>query len=567
MTTPRPLKVFVSYAHQDADSERQIQRHLATVNRRENLQVDYFSDRSLIAGEAWPQRLKHEFDSADIILALVSADYLASAWCQKEIELAFRRLKHGRVWIIPIILSPCDWLSTPLRNFQAVPTGATPIQSWRNQDEAWLSVVASIREAVDYLRRGKRMTDVVPHPSHEPLQIESVEIENFRNLKRLNLEFCKSEQFAGQWTCIAGVNGAGKSSVLQAIAVLLLGEFAFELGRERLRKMVRIEQGENRTARIKGYVRQGNSRVALELELGKLGINERSLRNQPNLDDMRALWEQIPQLLMVSYGATRNLSEYRETRYSNISRVVQRQMTLFDPLCQIAAVDVLLDGGPAYRRAAQTLKLLLEQLLAEDSLAPRLQRGDRLVFIQHGTEVEAVELPDGFRSTVAWIADLCVAWHETAPDGKTRDVDPSKIAGVVLIDEIDLHLHPSLQRALVPRLRKILPLVQFIVTTHSPLVLASFDRCELILLDPEAPDGMRTPDRQVVGFSMDEIYEFLMNTPADSAAADDVPNKAMLLESKTLDANQVRDLLNERRQLVAKLKPKSQSLKKKNAKR
>ena len=93
--------------------------------------------------------------------------------------------------------------------------------------------------------------------------------------------------------------------------------------------------------------------------------------------------------------------------------------------------------------------------------------------------VEAIDLPDGFRSAAAWIADLCSIWCEKAPS-LAENANPADIFGIVLIDEIDLHLHPSLQRALIPRLRKVFPKVQWIVTTHSPLVLANFDVNEII---------------------------------------------------------------------------------------
>jgi predicted ATP-binding protein involved in virulence len=72
--------------------------------------------------------------------------------------------------------------------------------------------------------------------------------------------------------------------------------------------------------------------------------------------------------------------------------------------------------------------------------------------------VDALDLPDGFRSSAAWLADLCATWCETRPE-QARSVSHAEIDAIVLIDEIDLHLHPSLQRALVPRLRRALPKV------------------------------------------------------------------------------------------------------------
>src|SRR5262249_8881777 len=96
-----------------------------------------------------------------------------------------------------------------------------------------------------------------------------------------------------------------------------------------------------------------------------------------------------------------------------------------------------------------------------------------------------------------------------------------RMRGIVLIDEIDLHLHPKLQRILVPRLRKALPKVQWIVTTHSPLILSSFDRHEIVVLDGKLPGGKRVLDRQIMGFSPDEVYRWLMDTEPRSGALDE----------------------------------------------
>src|SRR5262249_43752081 len=154
-----------------------------------------------------------------------------------------------------------------------------------------------------------------------------------------------------------------------------------------------------------------------------------------------------------------------------------RQMTLFDPLARVARADLLLseEPAPAARPVIDTLRRLLACILKDLPIAVAPGDGP-LRFEVDGAVLPASALPDGFRSSIAWLGDLCAAGHEKARPDDLGDGDPRRIHGIVLVDEIDLHLHPGLQRVLVPRLREAMPHVQWIVTTHSPLVLASFDR-------------------------------------------------------------------------------------------
>lgn len=393
-----------------------------------------------------------------------------------------------------------------------------------------------------------------------PLVIERIEIRNFKNISHLELDLTVSSSLENDWTCIAGINGAGKSSILQALAMALLGErLVTELGGERIRRFLRRSGTQRLPAEITVTVRDGRERKTLYLPLSEQGVDLAKLNAHPERSRMLDVWERFQKQVIVGYGASRNLSEYRDTRYASLSVPVQRQMTLFDSLTQIASVDVLLDGGPSSAPVLKTLKRLLKAILVEE-LAPG-HNADRIVFSQCGTEVDAIDLPDGFRSTVAWLADLCAAWHRTAPLEETATSDPARISGIALVDEIDLHLHATLQRSLVPRLRAALPNVQFIVTTHSPLVLSSFDRAEIVVLDRDAENGIRELDRQIFAFSTDQVYEFLMGTPPQSTVIEekiekgDDPELALYLyQSQEHSEEEARAELEERRRLIEELR-------------
>lgn len=395
-----------------------------------------------------------------------------------------------------------------------------------------------------------------------PLQVETLEIRNFKSIEHLKLYFREapsSPDFPGDWTCIAGINGSGKSSILQALILVLLGDkLTAEVGGETLQRL-RRDTGEGRVpAEITATVGDGKETRELRLLLSEEGVDDPwSGEAPPERHRMQATWKRLHEQVLVSYGASRNLSEDQDNRHKGKSPAVLRQMTLFDSRAQIARVEVLLEGGPSSAAPLRTLSRLLKLVLAEET-APALG-GDLLRFGQSGVPVEAIDLPDGFRSTVAWLADLCATWHEVAPQ-EAATCDPTRMRGIVLLDEVDLHLHPVLQRELVPRLRKALPGVQFFVTTHSPLVLASFDRSELVVLDRDEEGGIRELDRQIFGFSADQIYQWLMETPPQSVVIEEKiekgedPNLALyLLQSEKLSEQEAQDELEERRRLIEEL--------------
>jgi hypothetical protein len=370
-----------------------------------------------------------------------------------------------------------------------------------------------------------------------------LEIQNFRCIDRIGIDFEPPSRLPGRWTCLAGINGAGKTSILQGLAIALLGEPLYrELGGGRLERFRRVVAGVRQEIRLRAWVRWGTSQRYLEIKHG-----EKDATTVPTGDGyppmMRQHWNDVRSKVILAYGATRNLSDSFNGRSDELSPHVRRVMTLFEPHTQVASAEVLLkqhatEETPLFR----LFKPLLRHVFGDD-LGFEVRDG-RVVFTDKGESLEPIDLPDGFRSSIAWLVDLCAAWCEQAastvqssipgrgipgrmvPGGARRETSrthasngrPSDIEAIVLIDEIHLHLHPSLQRTLVPRLREALPRVQWVVTTHSPLVLSSFDTAEIVALDRDEPGGVRFLDRQILGFTTDQIYEWLMGTPPTSAA-------------------------------------------------
>jgi len=323
----------------------------------------------------------------------------------------------------------------------------------------------------------------------------------------------------GEWTCIAGINGAGKSSVLQALALSLLGDpLVRELGGERLNRMRRLVGDQRESAEITAMLSTAGSDRLIKLQIAIDANGDIKGSSNPT-----GVWQQLRSRPVVAYGATRNLSSRLESGYENLSGDVRRQMTMFDPLSQLASAEVLLK-----QQLGNGLLLPLFQDIVRRVFETELQveggPGGLRFTVANKERVEAMDLPDGFRASAAWIADLCAVWCEKMPED-AASANPADIQAIVLIDEIDLHLHPALQRTLVPRLRAAMPKVQWVVTTHSPLVLANFDSNEIVALDRDREGNVRPLDRQILGFSSNQIYEWLMGTPPTGQAIEEILEK------------------------------------------
>jgi len=148
------LKVFTSYNRKDVSYLNDFQEHL--VGLKQNGLIQEWNDHAVMPGEEWARVVKKKISESDIIVFLVSSDFIASDYIHDiEINKAIERHKRGESIIIPVIIRPCDFQSLPISKFQALPRYARPISTWEDKKEAWLDVTRKIERLATGLKEGK----------------------------------------------------------------------------------------------------------------------------------------------------------------------------------------------------------------------------------------------------------------------------------------------------------------------------------------------------------------------------------------------------------------------------
>ena len=141
------VELFISYASADRELQDELAKHLSGLRHR-GIIKDWFNG-DIVEGKEWKQELLYHLNTAQIILLLVSADFIASRFCyQIEMKRALERHNAGLACVIPIILHPSDWKQLPFGKLQALPADAKPVSTWTNRHEAFLSIVEGIKRAI-----------------------------------------------------------------------------------------------------------------------------------------------------------------------------------------------------------------------------------------------------------------------------------------------------------------------------------------------------------------------------------------------------------------------------------
>ncbi|WP_058359159.1 toll/interleukin-1 receptor domain-containing protein [Xanthomonas translucens] len=164
--------VFFSYSHADEALRDQLEKQLAILKHQGA--IDTWHDRRIGAGQEIDQAINEHINTDEIILLLVSSDFIASDYCYNiEMTRAMERHEANEAIVIPVILRACDWHYAPFGKLLGTPRDGKPVTLWPDRDEAFLEVAKAVREAAGRLQGSKPIaaktpTRAMPVPTANP---------------------------------------------------------------------------------------------------------------------------------------------------------------------------------------------------------------------------------------------------------------------------------------------------------------------------------------------------------------------------------------------------------------
>lgn len=177
-----PLKLFVSYAHEDEPFRAELEKNLIVLKIQGV--IDHWDDRKLVPGDKWDEEINGNLEKADVIVLLVSIDFLNSDYIRtKEMRRAMERLGNGEAIVVPVLVRvTAEWNQVlGLGSLQGLPvkpgsdTELLPVKKWADSDEAWECVIKGLRRTIEKFRgtlRQRAVQTIVPQaqpPESQPL--------------------------------------------------------------------------------------------------------------------------------------------------------------------------------------------------------------------------------------------------------------------------------------------------------------------------------------------------------------------------------------------------------------
>ena len=347
----------------------------------------------------------------------------------------------------------------------------------------------------------------------EERKIISLTIENYKCFEKVECSFENGDESLYQWNVFLGNNNSGKTNLLKIIAGLRASEFTLP-GRETDKP--EIKRLAPAFFHEKTIIQLINAKVNLYCKLTndkKWGLNFQLL-TLSEISDMQ-------DFVIYGYGVSRYPSSKGLNDFSSddCDTLFSRDASLINLKDWLLNLDYSSKNGQteAGKRLTKIKEILTSDVFPEIEDF-RCQSSEELQnyveFLVKGVWCKYEDLGFGYQSMMSWMIDFCKRMFERYP----KSENPLAESAIVLVDEIDLHLHPQWQRNVIPYLSKTFPNTQFFVTTHSPMVLQSAKDINLFVLKHNE-EGMVSVERSDIhdfrGWTVEEILRETMGLQND----------------------------------------------------
>jgi energy-coupling factor transporter ATP-binding protein EcfA2 len=350
------------------------------------------------------------------------------------------------------------------------------------------------------------------------MYIGKVILKNIRGFADLAFDLARPDGSYAGWTVFTGDNGSGKSTLLKAIAVGLAGKDAARALQPSFKGWIRegttdessiqleiIRRAEDDSLAAGGRAPSQSKSFPAKLVLNNGGrettlqsiipIEKQNQRNYSTPE--RTIWANDSKgWFSCGYGPFRRVfGASSDTARQMVAPSTERFVTMFQEAASLAEVDQwlrnlnhkALENKTAERAQLDLLlEVLRDELMPNQIVVDRVDSDGLWLKDRNGVQLSWEEMSDGYRAALALLTDILrhlINAYGTEDltervDGKLR----IKRSGVVLIDEVDAHLHPEWQREIGFWLKRHFPNIQFLVTTHSPIICQAADPNGLFVL-------------------------------------------------------------------------------------
>jgi len=340
------------------------------------------------------------------------------------------------------------------------------------------------------------------------MRIEELHLKNFRCFKELDIQFPKSNL-----AVFIGLNGAGKSAILDAIKIMLSPDDALMKEMFLLDSDINIEENEVKVS------------AKFDINLFSISWEHSKLKNTSSIQS--CITESTDKYNAIKGGDTdvkniyvmgeckrffNNVYHYKTTRKNDFeefkdwfieedakeNRIIRekKDFSITSP-----KLDVLRQAIETFCSHIQNMKV--------DNMRTKDIADTEIVLNFNEKELSLSQLSDGQRNLLLLVYDIAFSLINDEADDK-NPIDILKGNRIILIDEIELHLHPQWQREVLPALQKTFPNIQFIVTTHSPQVLSRVHKDDIFILKD---NQLYQPSSNPIGRDSADIMNEVMGEP------------------------------------------------------